>query len=262
MSEYIYDASLEDEHTRLHALEAVLDPGSIRVLETVGVQKTWQCLEVGGGGGSIAYWLSQHAAVVVATDLDTRFLARVPASNLEVRTHNVVTEPLEENTYDLVHSRDVLEHIPEREAVLDKMVAALKPGGWLVAEDVDFMGALRREVFGEKNDLTLLDARLWDAAVTGMKSRGIDAEYGRRLPWRLSARGLIDIGADVRGTFVGQRVTEGMTLHELSLQQLRPLVVSAGIPEGDLDRLLEAVRAGEYMGIGPIHIAAWGRKPA
>jgi len=262
VSEYIYNASLEDEHTRLHALEAILDPGSIRILETIGVQKSWQCLEVGGGGGSIAYWLSQHTSNVVATDLDTRFLERVPASNIEIRKHNVVTDPLEENTYDLVHSRDVLEHIPEREAVLDKMVASLKPGAWLVAEDVDFMGALRREVFGEKNDLTLLDARLWNAAITAMKGRGIDAEYGRRLPWRLSARGLIDIGADVRGTFVGKGAAEGMTLHELSLQQLRPLVVSAGITDSDIDRLLEAVRAGEYMGIGPIHIAAWGRKPA
>ena len=262
MSEYIYDASLEDEHTRLHALEAILDPGSIRVLETIGVEKSWRCLEVGGGGGSIAYWLSQHANNVVATDLDTRFLERVPASNIEVRKHNVVTEPLEEDTYDLVHSRDVLEHIPEREAVLDKMVAALKPGGWLVAEDVDFMGALRREVFGEKSDLTLLDARMWEAAITAMKARGVDPEYGRRLPWRLSARGLLDIGGDVRGSFVGRGATAGMRLHELSLQQLRPLVVSTGIPEGDIDRLLEAVRGGEYMGLGPIHVAAWGRKPA
>jgi len=262
VSEYIYDPSLEDEHTRLHALESILDPGSISILETIGVQKSWRCLEVGGGGGSIAYWLSQHAAVVVATDLDTRFLERVPASNIEVRKHNVVTEPLEEDTYDLVHSRDVLEHIPEREAVLDKMVAALKPGGWLVAEDVDFMGALRRDVFGEKSELTLLDARLWDAAVSVMKDRGIDAEYGRRLPWRLSARGLLEIGADVRGSFVGRGATGGMTLHELSVQQLRPLVIAGGVPEHDIDRVLEAVRSGEYMGFGPIHVAAWGRKPA
>src|SRR5947208_12241052 len=148
MSKYIYDPTTEQERERLGALESVLDPGTIRVFETIGVSKTWRCLEVGGGGGSVTRWLCERVGPeghVVATDLNTRFLEEIEAPNLEVRRHDVVAEPLDENTFDLVHSRDVLEHIPEREAVLDKMVAAVKPGGWLVAEDVDCMSALRAD---------------------------------------------------------------------------------------------------------------------
>jgi SAM-dependent methyltransferase len=261
MSEYIYDTSLEDEHTRLHALEAVLDPGSIRVLETIGIESSWRCLEVGGGGGSIAYWLSQHAAHVVATDLDTRYLERVPASNLEVRKHNAATDPFESETYDLVHSRDVLEHIPERELVLDKMVAALKPGGWLVAEDVDFTRALRVDGFGEPGEAISLDGRWYEATTEAMAKIGIAPEYGRRLPWRLRARGLTDISADVRAVLI-KGATPHAKLYELSLIQQRRLLSGSAMTETEIDRLVVLLQDEDYMTFGPVHVAAWGRKPA
>lgn len=260
MSEYIYDPALEDEHTRLHALESVLDPGSIRIFETIGVEKTWRCLEVGGGGGSVAFWLSQHAEHVVATDLDTRFLERVPASNLEIRKHNAATEPFESDTYDLVHSRDVLEHIPEREAVLDKMIAALKPGGWLVAEDVDFTAALRADGFGEQNDVTALDGRWYATGSEAMKKLGIDPEYGRKLPWRLKARGLTEIAADVRAVLI-KGGTLQTKLYEHSLTQQRRLLHGV-MTDDELDQLAAQLQDENYMAFGPIHVAAWGRKPA
>ena len=261
MSKYIYDPTLEDEHKRLHALEDALDPGTIRVLETIGIERTWRCLEVGGGGGSIAYWLSQHADVVVATDIDTRFLERVPASNIEVRKHNIVTDPIEEAAYDLVHSRDVLEHIPERELVLDRMVAALKPGGWLVAEDVDFTSALRLDGFGEMDDDMQFEGTTWEAAARAMRARGIDAEYGRRLPWRLRARGLTDVSAEVRAGFI-RAGTPTCQLYALSMKQLRPLMLEGGLSEEDFQRLLNLIAHDDFMGFGPVHVAAWGRKPA
>ena len=261
MSEYIYDTSLEDEHTRLHALEAVLDPGSIRVLDTIGIESSWRCLEVGGGGGSIAGWLSDRAAHVVATDLDTRFLKKIRAANLEVRTHNIVTDPLETDSFDLIHSRDVLEHIPEREVALDKMVAALKPGGWLVAEDVDFTEALRVECFGEVDELGRLEGRSWAASTAGMRKRGVEPEYGRRLPWRLAARGLVDIQGDVRAWLI-KAGTMAAELYKLSIDQLRPLFVEGGMSEDDVARLRAYVYSDEFIAWGPIHMAAWGRKPA
>src|SRR2546429_1997362 len=171
MSEYIYDPSTEEERTRLGALESVLDPGTIRVFETIGVSKGWRCLEVGGGGGSVTRWLAERVGPdghVLATDLNTRFLEEIDAPNLEVRVHDVVSEPLDPDAFDLVHSRDVLEHIPQREAVLDKMAAAVKPGGWLVAEDVDFISALRVEGFGEQTELTTFEGKMWTAGMESM----------------------------------------------------------------------------------------------
>jgi SAM-dependent methyltransferase len=263
MSKYIYDPTTEAERERLGALESVLDPGTIRVFETIGVSKGWRCLEVGGGGGSVTRWLAERVGPdgrVVATDLNTRFLEEIDAPNLEVRKHDVVTEPLDQDAYDLVHSRDVLEHIPQREAVLDKMVAALKPGGWLVAEDVDFISALRVDGFGEKTDLSPFEGKMWTAGIQSMAARGVDGEYGRRLPWRLAARGLTDIGAEVRGGLATAGSAQA-TLVALSTTQLRPLLLEGGMTEDELDRLEAYIKSKDFMGFGPFHIAAWGRKP-
>ena len=38
--------------------------------------------------------------------------------------------------FDLVHERAVLTFVPEREAALTRMVAALKPGGCLLVEEL------------------------------------------------------------------------------------------------------------------------------
>ncbi|HZM84459.1 MAG TPA: class I SAM-dependent methyltransferase [Candidatus Limnocylindrales bacterium] len=39
--------------------------------------------------------------------------------------------------FDVIHARAVLTHLPERDEVLARLVAALRPGGWLLIEDVD-----------------------------------------------------------------------------------------------------------------------------
>jgi len=75
---------------------------------------------------------------VVATDLDVRALGELTGDNLEVRRHNIVNDELEEEAYDLVHARLFLEHLPERDGVLEKLMRALRPGGWIVLESVDY----------------------------------------------------------------------------------------------------------------------------
>ena len=47
------------------------------------------------------------------------------------------TVPLEDEAYDLVHSAFVLEHVDGAEIVLDRMVAALRPGGLMVIKIPD-----------------------------------------------------------------------------------------------------------------------------
>src|SRR5207253_1047892 len=100
----------------------------------------WRCLEVGAGAGSVARWLAGKvgpSGTVVASDLNPRFLDDVPA-NVEVRQHDVAKDDLEVGAYDLVHSRLLLMHLPEPAGALEKMVRAVKPGGWLVTEEADW----------------------------------------------------------------------------------------------------------------------------
>src|SRR6185436_15674069 len=138
MSSYIYDQAWPAEKRRLGALCLLYDEGTRRHLTALGVARGWQCLEAAAGTGSVARWLSETVGPdgrVVATDLDTRHLDGLGA-NVEVRRHDLVKDPLEEGTFDLVHARALLEHLPERTKALEKLVRALKPGGRLLAEDV------------------------------------------------------------------------------------------------------------------------------
>jgi hypothetical protein len=48
-----------EEGNRLAALDKLFDAGTIQLLTERGVTDRWQCLEVGGGRGSIATWLSE-----------------------------------------------------------------------------------------------------------------------------------------------------------------------------------------------------------
>ncbi len=97
---------------------------------------------MGGGGGSVAAWLCDRVGPtggVLATDLDTRFLDALDRPNFQVLRHDIVHDPLPAEAFDLVHTRLVLGHLPNRAPALDRMIAAPKPGGWLVLEEMDFV---------------------------------------------------------------------------------------------------------------------------
>ena len=130
---------------RLRSLEQWLDPATIRHLRARGVGAGWRCLEVGAGAGSIARWLCGQVCPggeVVATDIDTRFLESRSEANLRVLRHDITADNLPPAAFDLVHCRLVLAHLPDRHAVLSKLAAALKPGGQLVAEEMDFVSVV------------------------------------------------------------------------------------------------------------------------
>ena len=108
----------------------------------LGVGPSWRCLEVGGGGGSVAAWLSERVGpdgYVLATDIDPRFLVTLKLSNVEARKHDILNDELPEGSFDLVHARAVLEHLPARQEALRQLVTTLTPGGWLLVEDADFV---------------------------------------------------------------------------------------------------------------------------
>jgi 2-polyprenyl-3-methyl-5-hydroxy-6-metoxy-1,4-benzoquinol methylase len=123
---YLLDNAWLRGRARLDAIEAFLDPGTIKLIDRIDVAAGSHCLELGAGGGSIADYLSRRvgpAGRVVATDIDIRHLAaRVSATNIEVRQHDIVNDLLGAKEFDMIHARLVLEHIPERDMVLHKLV--------------------------------------------------------------------------------------------------------------------------------------------
>ena len=216
---YLLDNSTREAPKRFAALSELFDPGTIRHLEACGVERGWRCLEVGGGSGSIAGWLADRVGPtgrVLATDIDPRFLESLNLPNLEVRRHDIATDPLPEAAFDLVHARLVLMHLPERETALARMISSLKPGGWLVDEEYDS--------FSMPADPTVRSGEvLLQTQVAMMKvldDGGVDRLYGRRLLGRFKAHGLVSVGAEAHA-FMMQSGSPGALLLRATFELLR-----------------------------------------
>ena len=178
MAEYQYmlDNVWKAARERLTQLELVCDPWTIRNLGLIGVEAGWHCLEVAGGGGSIAAWLCRQVGAsghIMATDLDPRFLEAIAAPNLEVRHHDILADPLPEAAFDLVHTRALLTFLPQPDQAIRKMAAALKPGGWLLVEEPDYVSAIPDPSMAPW--AVTLSRKGWEALLSQGRSRGVSS---------------------------------------------------------------------------------------
>jgi SAM-dependent methyltransferase len=246
---------------RLAFLEAIHDPHSVRYLEGRGVGADWQCLEVAAGGGSLADWLCERVGLsghVLATDIDTRFLERLDHSNLEVRRHDVLREPLPVAAFDLVHTRALLMHLAERDVALRNMVQALKPGGWLLVEDSDDVSMVLDPRFRPSQPF----AKGRSALRQFFSAAGFDSNYGRRLVGDMCAAGLVEVGGEGHV----ELLRPGTPQHQFALLtfgQVRARLAQTGVlSEEDADAFVAAFNAPDFVGMSPITLAVWGRKPS
>ena len=237
---YVLDNAAPQTPARFSALAQLYDATTIRHLERIGISHGWQCWEIGAGPGSIAQWMAGQCGAdgsVLATDINTSFLDQSAHANLTVRRHDIVADPLPDDRFDLIHARLVLVHLPDREAVLDRMISALKPGGWLLAEEFDSVSQL------PASDRYPWEATLKSAAAMRqvMVGRGVNAGFGRAVAGHLRARGLESISAEGR-MFMSQGRSLGTHLMRANLEQLREAILATGSVtplefEDDLARL-------------------------
>lgn len=256
---YVFDNACRDERARLDAVEAFLDPGTIRHLDALGVRPGMRCLEIGAGGGSVARWLAERVGArgrVVATDLDTKHLDAFASDVLEVRRHDVVRDPLEPRAYDVVHARLVLEHLAERGAALAALVRALVPGGVLLLEDVDYVSGVPVSERGAAEHAHVQAVRL-----EAFAGAGSDPYGGRLLPRRLRDAGLVEVGNEGR-VVVMEGGSPAARWFALSLEHLRERLTGPGrASAAEIDALLGYFADPDWAALSPIVFAAWGRAP-
>jgi 2-polyprenyl-3-methyl-5-hydroxy-6-metoxy-1,4-benzoquinol methylase len=247
-----------EQRQRLAAIEAWLDPQTIEHLTALGVGPGWRCLEVGAGGGSIAEWLCRRVGPtghVLATDLDPRFLEAIDAPNLTVLRHDIATDPLPEGEFHLVHARALLEHVAARESALARMVASLKPGGWLLVESGDYSSWT--PVTGDAEAAALF-ARASAAILRWMP---MDEFYGRQLARELKAYGLEDVSAEGRVSLV-EGASPMTRIWRDICTALAEKIVAAGILTADeLENFIALHDDPNFAWTSLIVMVARGRRP-
>jgi SAM-dependent methyltransferase len=255
-SSYVYDQGWSEERARLAGIESLWDTGTRELLARHGAQPGAAVLEVGAGGGSVVEWLAAQVGPsgrVLATDLDTRFVDPLASDVVEVRRADIVADDLPECEFDLVHTRLLLEHLPARDAALDRLVRALRPGGWLVVEDYDWTG------FGF-DPAAEVETRAASAILTFMTNAGFDQTYGRRITSAFASRGLTNVRGAGRSLVIDAG-DPGYPFFALSFEQLAPTVVQAGLlSESDAAAMRAALATGANRVITPTLVAALGRK--
>lgn len=201
MSGYIFDNAAERPTAqRFESLAALYDLRTIQFLTMTAIGPGGRCLEVGAGSGSIATWLADRVGEtghVLATDIDPRFLttlAQTGRPNVEVRRHDVGTDPLPEGAFDLIHARLVFVHVPTAPAALARLAAALKPGGWLVVEDFD--PTFIDRAFSTAEPEATVARKALGALGQLLIARGAGPEWGRSLYRRFLDLGLTEVSVE------------------------------------------------------------------
>ena len=195
---------------------------------------------------------------MVATDLDTRFLQAVESPNLEVRTHNIVTDDLETGSYDLVHARYVLLHINEWQTALKKMVDSLKPGGWLILEDPDVN--MESDALAEEADRLTIDKN-FEAFRKMTLEIGWDMKFGSNTLKAFRDYGLEYLNSEGRSLAVFSG-TPSAEFIELTWEQLKGGLISTGVVSGEeVDNFIELTKSPNFAIRSMLTVFTWGRKP-
>ncbi|MBV9485676.1 MAG: methyltransferase domain-containing protein [Frankiaceae bacterium] len=258
MSDYVLDNAWEQERERLDALTGRYDEESLAFCKRTGLAAGWRCLELGPGTGRFAQALADEVGptgLVLAVDIDTRLAEPAATANLEVRQLDIRTDPIPGGPFDLVHARLVIEHLPDRPAMLAKLADALRPGGWLVLEEFDNVTAYVCE------PPSPVHAKVVDAVYATMRGAGFDDVYGRRLLHQLMAVGLTDLVVAGAVESIVTDVANGVPQWWLLVKQLEPPMLAAGLvtPE-DLAAFDELLHDGTTTMYGPTLVRGRGRR--
>jgi ubiquinone/menaquinone biosynthesis C-methylase UbiE len=267
MSPYVFDNAAEAETAeRFASLDALYNFRTFRFLETGGIGPGWHCLEVGGGSGSVATWMADRvgpSGYVLVTDIDPRFMegsAYCRPAHVELRRHDIGTDPLPEHAFDLIHARLVLQHVPQRQDALASLVAALKPRGWLVIEEFDGRIIDRAIATADASEGARF-RKMGQALRRLLDERGFEADWPRRLYRHLKAAGLTEVGMEGH-LAVCEGGGLGVSLDAANFAQVRKEAVARGlITDAEIDAVLARLDAPDFAVFSPVMFTAWGRRP-
>ena len=224
---------------RLELLGRILWPTTFRLLKRAGIREGMTCLDLGCGGGDVTRGLARLVGPtgrVVGVDLDAVKLdaarqeaARQNIANVEFQQADVY-ECSWDAAFDRIYARFLLTHLPDCPTALHAMRRALRPGGVLIVEDIDFAGSFcypRSAAYERYVDLYRQVVRL----------RNGDADIGPKLYGLLVQAGLQSVHLDLVHPFHVDQEDKELSLS--TLVNISDAVLSEGLAEpAELERTI------------------------
>ncbi|MEU3185740.1 methyltransferase domain-containing protein [Streptomyces sp. NPDC006923] len=249
----MFSHAISSERRRLGLLQSVLDTHTRSRFTSLGLKPGDQVLEVGGGGGSVARWLAEQDARVTVTDLDTTFLDELAGRGVRVLRHDMYTEDFPPGSFDFIHTRYVVIHLPDPDRAVARLVEWLKPGGMLLVEEPASFPLLDSPHPAYRTIMRAFRTHL-------EQSVGSDTRWARTLPVPLEKAGLVDIGHDARIQLVHGGDDEA-EWWRLNLEQSRPAVVAAGLADdNDFEAAYRELASPDFHDLSLAVLTAWGRR--
>ena len=259
------DSGEDIEWERLGLLEEMFDPITTARLDAIGIESGWRCINVGAGRGSINHWLAERvgpSGQVMAADLNPSLLskAKLPP-NVEVREHNILTQDLEPEYYDLVLCRALLLHLPLPELALGRMAAAVRPGGWLLIEEFDFsyFGAVDAQYPGAAAFDRTIHAYFDALTAAGV----MDCYFGRRMLALFKGLGFAGMGVagDVYFGRGGHDPLGRFWSLTFGVPGMDSVVENGAVAREEFDSTCALFEDAEFEIVSALDIGAWGCRP-
>jgi ubiquinone/menaquinone biosynthesis C-methylase UbiE len=174
---------------------------------------------------------------------EAKRLARGDDARVEIRQGDALAPPLreeEQGSFDVVHTRFLLEHLPDPIAAVRQMMKAVRPGGRVVLTDEDHETLrLHPEPAGF--------ARLWEAYWRRYESAGNDPSVGRKLVALLHGAGAERIENDCLffGACAGSARFGSFVANLVGvIESARGSMTASGaMTDAGIDEALEAIHA-------------------
>jgi SAM-dependent methyltransferase len=252
-SDYTIPSDWGGEVERLRLLGQWRDPITLGRMEALGLGPGWRCLEVGVGAGTTARAMAERVLPtgrVTAADINAEFLAALDGvPGVDTVQRNIRRDDFPAGSFDLIHTRLVLEHLADRVAVMRRMVEWLAPGGWVLFEEPDTAAAM-----ASPNRLWV---RHFEAFVA---DPGYDINTGRMLASEVRSLDLVDVGMEI-DTAVVRGGTDLARWHAMTAEAVRGGLLAGGVVTADeLDEVIAALGDPALLEPGFTFHAVWGRR--
>lgn len=252
---------------RLRILSRVMRPTSLALLQRTGLQPGMKVLEIGCGGGDLAFDIARivgPSGRVLGTDIDQTKLdlaaseaAELNLTNIEFQLANIA-ESAPAGNFDFIHTRFVLTHLTDPALALKHIRAALRPGGIVVLEDIDFSGYF---CYPEC-------AALWryvQLYTETTRRRGVDANIGPRLPSLLAEAGFENIQVNI--VQPSGLAREVKLVSPLTMENIADAVIAEGLATAEeIERVVAELYAFAdapgTLGSTPRIFESWATQPA